>query len=502
MYDFGIEEKEFQLMLDVANEKLELNENRFRIISNTMHRIRDSGKLSEYDKTQVGLLCNKFSIAVENLNGKTEYEVAMEEMSGGMMALVAAGVLLVSTIIAKILGFFTGNSSSSSSGGSSEDNTTRYSSYVSRKLNESTKRFNNEMDFISQNLKKALGEDTVKMSSYLAELELKEEYEKKLINTAAECTNYVFDFTVMPETLSADEIEKLIEAFDPNNIKKKILEENKEWFSSHIDMVNNFLWKKEENLHTRDLVDRLISNLSDNYSGKDVLSEIKNKIKIQSHNLDTMREDSDNKPPPSNDHEYSLFIENLKTKLIPNDKISSIIDEKNKVIVFIESIKKLEDEIKNFHDDGRSLEKGEELFLYVVSGRVMADFQYILSDMAGLIRNLCSVTDILVMGNSNGHFLIIEFFISIFKASTKNIKENENYLKDKENYLKKIIGYQKVLEETKDSLNRAWSRHLSIIENFDKYKAKDSFGEVSAYIHNKYFGISEKVNELLKVKID
>ena len=267
-------------------------------------------------------------------------------------------------------------------------------------------------------------------------------------------------------------------------------------------MVNNFLWKKEENTRTRELVDRLISNLSNSYSGKDALNEIKNKIKTQSDNLNTMREESDNKPLPSNDHEYSLFIENLKTKLIPNDKISSIIDEKNKVIVFIESIKKLEDEVEKFHDNGTSLEKGEELFLYVVSGRILADFQFVLSDMAGLIRNLCSVTDILVMGNCNGHFLIMEFFIDLFIASTKNIKENENYKKDKENYLKKITGYQEILEETRDSLHRAWSKHSDVTEDFDKYKAKDSFGEVGAFIHNKYSYIMSRVSDILKVKID
>ena len=117
MYDFGMEEKEFQLMLDVANEKLELNEQRFSIISDTMRRVRDSGKLDDYTRAQVDLLCNDFSIAIEKLNGKTEYEVAMEEMSGGMMALVTAAIVTVSYILAKILGFFTGSSSSSSGGG-------------------------------------------------------------------------------------------------------------------------------------------------------------------------------------------------------------------------------------------------------------------------------------------------------------------------------------------------------------------------------------------------
>ena len=117
MYDFGMEEKEFQLMLDVANEKLELNEQRFSIISDTMRRVRNSGKLDDYTRAQVDLLCNDFSIAIEKLNGKTEYEVAMEEMSGGMMALVTAAIVTVSYILAKILGFFTGSSSSSSGGG-------------------------------------------------------------------------------------------------------------------------------------------------------------------------------------------------------------------------------------------------------------------------------------------------------------------------------------------------------------------------------------------------
>ena len=117
MYDFGMEEKEFQLMLDVATEKMALNETTFSISSDTMRRVRDSGKLDDYTRSQVDLLCNDFSIAIEKLNGKTEYEVAMEEMSGGMMALVAAAIVTVSYILAKILGFFTGSSSSSSGGG-------------------------------------------------------------------------------------------------------------------------------------------------------------------------------------------------------------------------------------------------------------------------------------------------------------------------------------------------------------------------------------------------
>ena len=117
MYDFGMEEKEFQLMLDVANEKMALNETTFSIISDTMRRVRDSGKLDDYTRSQVDLLCNNFSVAIEKINNKTEYEVAMEEMSGGMMALVAAAILVVSGIIAKILGFFSGTSPSSSGGG-------------------------------------------------------------------------------------------------------------------------------------------------------------------------------------------------------------------------------------------------------------------------------------------------------------------------------------------------------------------------------------------------
>ena len=101
-----MEEKEFQLMLDIANEKMELTENRFRSISDTMKRVRDSGKLDDYDKTQVSLLCNKFSLAIEKLNGKTEYEVAMEEMSGGMMALIAAAIGAILAMLAKMFGFF------------------------------------------------------------------------------------------------------------------------------------------------------------------------------------------------------------------------------------------------------------------------------------------------------------------------------------------------------------------------------------------------------------
>ena len=93
-------------MLDIANEKMELTENRFRSISDTMKRVRDSGKLDGYDKTQVSLLCNKFSLAIEKLNGKTEYEVAMEEMSGGMMALVAAAIGAILAMLAKMFGFF------------------------------------------------------------------------------------------------------------------------------------------------------------------------------------------------------------------------------------------------------------------------------------------------------------------------------------------------------------------------------------------------------------
>ena len=61
MYDFGMEEKEFQLMLDIANEKMELTENRFRSISDTMKRVRDSGKLDGYDKTQVSLQINYYT---------------------------------------------------------------------------------------------------------------------------------------------------------------------------------------------------------------------------------------------------------------------------------------------------------------------------------------------------------------------------------------------------------------------------------------------------------
>ncbi len=101
-----MEEKEFQLMLDIANEKMELTENRFRSISEIMKRVRDSGKLDGYDKTQVSLLCNKFSLAIEKLNGKTEYEVAMEEMSGGMMALIAAAIGAILAMLAKMFGFF------------------------------------------------------------------------------------------------------------------------------------------------------------------------------------------------------------------------------------------------------------------------------------------------------------------------------------------------------------------------------------------------------------
>ena len=101
-----MEEKEFQLMLDIANEKMELTENRFRSISDTMKRVRDSGKLDDYDKTQVSLLCNKFSLAIEKLNGKTEYEVAMEEMSGGMMTLIAAAIGAILAMLAKMFGFF------------------------------------------------------------------------------------------------------------------------------------------------------------------------------------------------------------------------------------------------------------------------------------------------------------------------------------------------------------------------------------------------------------
>ena len=101
-----MEEKEFQLMLDVANEKLELNEQRFSIISDTMRRVRDSGKLDDYTRSQVDLLCDDFSIAIEKLNGKTEYEVAMEEMSGGMMALIAAAIGAILAMLAKMFGFF------------------------------------------------------------------------------------------------------------------------------------------------------------------------------------------------------------------------------------------------------------------------------------------------------------------------------------------------------------------------------------------------------------
>ena len=117
MYDFGMEDKEFQLMLDIANEKIELNEVRFKLISDTMRRVRDNGRLDEMNKCKVSLLCNQFSVAIENMNGKTEYEIATEEMSGGMMALVAAAIVAVSALIAKILGFFSGTSSSSSGGG-------------------------------------------------------------------------------------------------------------------------------------------------------------------------------------------------------------------------------------------------------------------------------------------------------------------------------------------------------------------------------------------------
>ena len=93
-------------MLDIANEKMELTENRFRSISDTMKRVRDSGKLDDSDKLRVSLLCNKFSLAIEKLNGKTEYEVAMEEMSGGMMALVAAAIGAILAMLAKMFGFF------------------------------------------------------------------------------------------------------------------------------------------------------------------------------------------------------------------------------------------------------------------------------------------------------------------------------------------------------------------------------------------------------------
>ena len=118
MYDFGMEEKEFQLMLDVANEKMALNETTFSIISDTMRRVRDSGKLDDYTRSQADLLCNNFSVAIEKLNNKTEYEVAMEEMSGGMMALVAAAIGVVLGIIIKIVSIF-GGGSSGTTGGSS-----------------------------------------------------------------------------------------------------------------------------------------------------------------------------------------------------------------------------------------------------------------------------------------------------------------------------------------------------------------------------------------------
>ena len=158
MYDFGIEEKEFQLMLDVATEKMEMNEVTFNLISNTMHRVRDSGKLSEYDKTQVSLLCNKFSIAIEKLNNKTEYEVAMEEMSGGMMALVAAAILAISALIAKILGFFSGSSgSSSNSGGGGSGGSVENIEKNKKAIDESKKTFTlmiPEINYVTSKIEK------------------------------------------------------------------------------------------------------------------------------------------------------------------------------------------------------------------------------------------------------------------------------------------------------------------------------------------------------------
>ena len=157
MYDFGMEEKEFQLMLDVANEKLELNEHRFNIISDTMRRVRDSGKLDDYTRSQVDLLCNDFSIAIEKLNGKTEYEVAMEEMSGGMMALVTAAIVTVSYILAKILGFFTGSSSSSSGGGGGGGGVSMTITFNNKAINDTRKNFeiiNPEISYLIIKLEK------------------------------------------------------------------------------------------------------------------------------------------------------------------------------------------------------------------------------------------------------------------------------------------------------------------------------------------------------------
>ena len=287
MYDFGIEEKEFQLMLDVANEKLELNENRFRIISNTMHRVRDSGKLSEYDKVQVGLLCNKFSIAVENLNGKTEYEVAMEEMSGGMMALVAAAIAAVIAILAKIFGFFGSKSGVSTPTPDNikglNDTKIKGDSVIKdigNKLIETNKLI------LSIDEDKAVNDDSVKQHIKLAKRSNSFLYmlsEDKLSRLGKYPASRII---VKPDKW--DELNKLYSKID-NNFSNKILKKEVNRLSLYKELTAAVKSSNTEQINTIiKKMEDLISDINDDEVNTDLgkASEIKNEFKNTTYTVE------------------------------------------------------------------------------------------------------------------------------------------------------------------------------------------------------------------------